>query len=228
MFDKKLGIIGGMGPLASAVLLELITEYTPVSADFEHIVIDMVSNPRIPDRTDYILGKSNVSPAPVIKDIRVKLEQDGCEVIAIPCNTAFCFYDEICEGSKAAIINPIVETVKALKEAGVNKVGIMATDGTIKTGLFQKELIKASIEPVVPDTVHQQKVMKMIYDDVKSGKNISKAELDCVKEHLMNMGAKKIILGCTELSMAKRKGICDDMFIDTLEVIANIAVKECR
>lgn len=217
-----------MGPMASAVLLELITEYTTVSKDEEHIVVDMVSNPRIPDRTEYILGKSDKNPAPIIKSIREELEARGCKVIAIPCNTAFCLYDEISEGSRADIINPVTETVRCLSDLKVKCAGIMATDGTISTKIFQNALRHSGIEPVTPSTEAQKTVMYMIYRDVKQGKPIKEEDLRAVEEDLRSQGAEVIILGCTELSMAKRAGLCEKGYIDTLEVIAKVAVDKCR
>lgn len=224
--SKKLGVIGGMGPLATALFMELVIEMTEASADCEHIPMDIVNIPGIPDRTDYILGRSQQSPIEEIKRIKAELEDRGAAVLAMPCNTAFCFYEELVKEG-LPIIHAIKETALCLKEAGVDKAGILATDGTVKTGLFQDGLAVYGIETVIPDEKHQSMVMSMIYEDVKAGRPISQEIMSAVEKHLKMQGAKVLVLGCTELSVAKRSGIAGDGYLDTLEVMARKAVLEC-
>ncbi len=223
---KKLGIIGGMGPLATALFMELVIEMTKADKDSEHIHMDIVNMPGIPDRTDYILGKSNESPLSFILQIKEELETRGAKVLAMPCNTAFYFYEELTK-SGLPMIHPIRESVLCLKEAGVDRVGILATDGTVQTKLFQTGLAEYGITAIVPDEVHQKLVMSMIYDDVKAGKNISADKIKAVEAHLKEQGAEVMILGCTELSVAKRSGLVKEGYLDTLEVMARKAVLEC-
>lgn len=224
--SKKLGIIGGMGPLATALFMELVIEMTQASEDSGHIYMDIVNMPRIPDRTDYILGKNNESPVKEICRIKKELEERGAEVIAMPCNTAFYFYDEIVK-TGLPIIHAIEETAICLKEAGVKSAGVLATDGTIQTKLFQEGLGRYGIEAVVPDDANQKLVMSMIYDDVKAGNTIPKAKIKSVEQHLKAQGAQILVLGCTELTVAKRSGIVGNGYLDTLEVMARKAVLEC-
>lgn len=223
---KKLGIIGGMGPLATALFMELVIEMTEAYKDSEHIHMDIVNMPGIPDRTDYILGKSNESPLPFILQIKGELEARGAKVIAMPCNTAFYFYEELTK-SGLSMIHPIRESALCLKEAGVDCVGILATDGTVQTQLFQTGLAEYGIKAIVPDEAHQKLVMSMIYDDVKAGRNIPTDKIKAVETHLKGQGAEVMILGCTELSVAKRNGQVKEGYLDTLEVMARKAVLEC-
>lgn len=223
---KKLGVIGGMGPLATALFMELVIEMTAAAEDSGHIPMDIVNAPTIPDRTEYILGKSSQSPVEQIIRIKKELEERGAEVIAMPCNTAFYFYDAITE-SGLPILHAIRETVLCLQEAGVKRAGILATDGTVQTGLFQSEMEEVGIQAVLPDAAHQKLVMSMIYEDVKAGHTISKDKLAAVEAHLKEKGAEVLILGCTELSVAKRNGLISDGYLDTLEVMARKAVLEC-
>lgn len=223
---KKLGVIGGMGPLATALFMELVIEMSDARQDKEHICMDIVNTPTIPDRTDYILGKSAESPLPDILSVKKELESRGAEVLAMPCNTAFYFYEELVKEG-LSIIHPIKETAICLKEAGINKVGILATDGTVQTGLFQEGLKGYDIEAVIPDETHQKFVMSMIYDDVKAGKPIAPDKIKAVEKHLKELGAQVLILGCTELSVAKRGGLVGEGYLDTLEVMARKAVLQC-
>ncbi len=223
---KKLGIIGGMGPLATALFMELVIEMTDARQDKEHICMDIVNTPAIPDRTDYILGKSKESPLPDILSVKKELESRGAEVLAMPCNTAFYFYEELVKEG-LPIIHPIKETAICLKDAGIKCAGILATDGTVQTGLFQEGLKECDIEAVIPDEVHQKLVMSMIYDDVKAGKPIEPDKIKAVEKHLKERGAQVLILGCTELSVAKRNGLVGLGYLDTLEVMARKAVLQC-
>lgn len=224
--SKKLGVIGGMGPLATALFMELVTEMTEASRDDEHIVMDIVSVPNIPDRTDYILGKSQNSPVEAIRGLKKELEDRGAEVLAMPCNTAFYFYDEIVKDG-LPMIHAIEETASCLQEAGVEQVGILATDGTVQTKLFQNVLEERGIRTLIPDETHQKLVMSMIYDDVKAGRSIDAGKLSAVEKHLKEQGAQVLVLGCTELSVAKRSGQVKEGYLDTLEVMARKAVLEC-
>ncbi len=224
--SKKLGIIGGMGPLATALFMELVIEMTEAYKDSEHIHMDIVNMPGIPDRTDYILGKKKESPVPEILRIKGELEARGAQVIAMPCNTAFCFYEELIR-TGLPMIHPIRESALCLKEAGVKSVGILATDGTVQTQLFQTGLAEYGITAIIPDETHQKLVMSMIYDDVKAGKNIPTDKMQAVESHLKKRGAEALVLGCTELSVAKRSGLVKEGYLDTLEVMARKAVLEC-
>ena len=90
---KKLGIIGGLGPMATAYFLERVTQMCDAKKDQEHIQIVLISNPAIPDRTKFLLGESNNSPLPLIIKSAEQLRTMGAEVIAIPCITAHCYYE---------------------------------------------------------------------------------------------------------------------------------------
>ncbi len=223
---KKLGVIGGMGPLATALFMGLVIEMTDAHQDKEHICMDIVNTPAIPDRTDYILGKSEDCPVEEILSIKKELESRGAEVLAMPCNTAFYFYKELIKEG-LPIIHPVEETAICLKDAGIKCAGILATDGTVQTELFQEGLKECDIEAVIPDEVHQKLVMSMIYDDVKAGKPIAPDKIKAVEKHLKERGAQVLILGCTELSVAKRNGLVGSGYLDTLEVMARKAVSEC-
>lgn len=219
-----LGVIGGMGPMAGIYFCELVTQKTLASKDGEHIDMVLCSFPRIPDRTAYLLDKSNPSPVDEIVRIGKSLVSQGCTVIAVPCVTSFALYDEYAPKIDAKIIHMPDETALYLKKNGVKKVGIMATDGTVHTGIFQSSCRKQGIETVVPDEIHQKMVMSVIYDQVKAGAPVDEkmfAEICC---HMQAQGAEKIILGCTELSLVFR-GKHPSVCVDAMEVLAVSCIK---
>lgn len=224
---KKLGIIGGLGPMATAYFLHLIINMTDAEKDQEHIEVLLHSKPQIPDRTNYILGVSKESPMPYLSQIGKSLVEQGADIIAIPCITAHFFQGKLEEEINCPIINAIEETAIYLKEENVSKVGIMATDGTIQSELFQNTLKKYDIECIIPEKNLQQKVMSIIYDNVKAGCPIDMEAFNAVTGKLFEEGAQVILLGCTELSMVKRDCNISKGFLDVMEVLARRVVLEC-
>lgn len=222
-----LGIIGGLGPMATAYFLQLVTQMTDADIDQEHIEIVIHSKPQIPDRTRYILGQSQETPVTEMIKTGNGLVAQGAEVLAIPCITAHYFQKELTEAIHVPVINAIEETVKYLEKHGITKVGIMATDGTMESGIFQKELESAGMEVVIPSQDKQKKVMHLIYENVKAGKKMDKQMFDEIGRELLMRGAQVIILGCTELSLIKRDFAIGYPYLDVMEVLARKAVLTC-
>ena len=147
---KQLGVIGGLGPLATAYFYELVIKMTDAASDQEHIGVLIYSKPSIPDRTAYILGDSRNNPLYPLIEAGQRLAGMGADYIAIPCITAHYFYQPLSENISIPIIHAIRETARFLKNAGVVCTGIMATEGTIRCGLLQKELKEYGIYSVIP------------------------------------------------------------------------------
>ena len=224
---RKLGVIGGLGPMATAFFMQMVIEMTEAKTDQEHIEMLIHNCPAIPDRTSYILGKSEVSPKPQIVQIGQQLAAYGVDIIAIPCVTANYFYEDLQKEIDAPIIDIIGETVKHLVEADVKCVGIMATDGTVSCGIFQKALEAAGIVVVTPGESGQQHVMHLIYQNVKATKPVEMERFATVSEELRQKGAEVIILGCTELSMIRRDEVIGAGYLDAMQVLAKVAVEKC-
>lgn len=223
----KLGILGGMGPMATVYFMELIVDMTKASCDSEHLEMVVYNCPSIPDRTEYILGKSDESPLPKMLEILEQMKQQGVDYVAIPCMTAHYFYNEL---SKAglSIVHGLRETALELKRMGITKAGLMATDGTISSGVFQKILEEEGIEIVIPDSEHQAKIMSIIYDDIKAGVMPPYHKVKEIKKYFINTeGAQIVILGCTELSLLKREYELGSSVIDTLDVLAKVSLQMC-
>ncbi len=224
---KNLGVIGGLGPMATAYLLELIVKMTDVKKDQDHLPVTLLSRPDIPDRTAYILGESDKSPLPDIIDYAKTLESLNASCIVIPCITSHYFYSEFAKSVKIPVINIVSETAAYLKSMGIKKAGIMATSGTVKTGLFQNALKKEGVEFVTPSEDGQKKVMHLIYDNVKAGLPVETKLFEEVTNELKEKGSECIILGCTELSLIKRDYNIGKGYLDALEVLAMASVLCC-
>ena len=224
----RLGVIGGLGPIATAYFLELVIKMTDAHCDQEHLEMVIYNCPSIPDRTSYILGKSKDNPVIPMVHIGKQLVKQGADYIAIPCITAHCFHETLTKAIKVPIIHIVKETVLHLKENGVKKVGITATDGTINSRLFQKELIALGVDFVLPSKKAQQDIMDLIYKNIKAG---LPAELDKflkISQELRGNGAEVIILGCTELSLIKRDYSIGAGYIDAMEVLAKASILSCQ
>lgn len=225
---KRLGVIGGLGPIATAYFYELLIKMADARRDQEHLEVVIFSKPSIPDRTDYILGRGNDNPLQPMIDIGRTLVGMGADYVAIPCITAHYFHDALQEGISTPIIHIIKETVDYLKSEGICKVGIMATEGTIYSRLFQAELEAFGMQSIVPSVERQQDVNDLIYKNVKANLPVEMERFQAVSEELHREGAQVIILGCTELSLIKRDYEVGPGYIDAMEVLAMRSIQLCE
>lgn len=221
---RLLGILGGLGPLASAYFYELLIEHTKATRDQDYIDIIMSGRATTPDRTDYILGKSNNSPLPYMIEDAKLLEQYGADLIVMPCNTAHHFIDEVRSSVSIPVPSIIEETAAFVKRAGLRNVAILATEGTITSNAYQDVFKLVGVDFTIPNKDIQQKITSIIYDDVKRGAIPPASKLTSVVEPLFKDGCDGAILGCTELSILKRELKNDDRYIDSLEVLAYIGI----
>lgn len=224
---KILGVIGGVGPLSTAYFMEVLINKTEAAIDQEHVEMIVLNHCSIPDRTAYILDSTKQNPVPYMQEDAKKLEALGCSVIATPCNTAHYFHDELQSSVKIQIINMIEETAIELKNQGIKRAGIMATNGTMHSNLFQNALLKYGIEPVNPSEENQSYVMSIIYDSVKAGIPIDLDKFKSVVNELRLHSCERIILGCTELSLLKKEYSLNDFYVDSLEVLCERAIIAC-
>lgn len=224
---KRLGVIGGLGPLATAWFMELVIRMTQAQTDQQHLDMLIYNIPSIPDRTAYLLDPSQESPLPPIIRIGKALAAQEAECIAIPCITAHYFLPQLSREIPIPIIDAVGETASHLRRFGVSAAGIMATDGTIATKLLQNALESQGIRAVLPDPGGQKKVMELIYEDIKADRPVDIEKFRQVSRDLRQQGAQVIILGCTELSLIKREHAIGPGFIDALEVLAQQSVLRC-
>jgi len=225
--EKMLGVIGGLGPMATAYFMELVTDMTDAATDQEHLRMLIYSAPSIPDRTRYILDNTSENPLPEMLRIGNVLANQGAERIAIPCVTAHYFFEQLESGIGVPVINGVRETALHLKNHGITKAGIMATDGTVSSRVFHRELEKCGIAAVTPSAQRQADVMSLIFDDIKAGKPVDLKKFEKIAAQLRENGAQAIILGCTELSLIKRDHAIGAGFLDAMEILAQQAILQC-
>ncbi len=226
-----LGIFGGMGPEATADLYKQILDITPASTDQEHIPTIIFSNPQVPDRMESITNGGDLIKPYLGFSVR-KLEEAGASFIAIPCNTVHYFYDYMQESVNIPIIHMIRETAAEVadKYPGVKKVGLLATTGTIESGLYNKELEARGFEVLTPaDSIEINMVMKAVYGiKSKSDPQLNEDLLAIAGRHLAGRGAEVIVLGCTEIPLAYNPERVDLPSVNATRVLAERAVSMFR
>lgn len=225
---KKLGVIGGLGPMATAYFLELITQMSDAITDQEHMEIYVISKPAIPDRTSYILGLSDKSPVTEMSVAGTKLKALGADLLTIPCVTGHYFYQEIEKNVGLPMINAVKETVDYLWNRDIKRAGILATEGTIKSGLFQCPMEEKNMKCILPNETGQKKMMDIIYNDIKAGKEAHMDNFEMIAKELRQQGAEVILLACTELSLLKKDYQIGKDYLDVMEVLAAKAVDICN
>lgn len=223
----RLGVIGGLGPMATAYYLELMIRMTDAQRDQEHPEIVILNIPSIPDRTAFILGNSRENPLEPMVELGKQLKNLGATVVATPCITAHYFHEALQEGIGLPLIHGIRCTAQLLQAAGIRKVGLMATDGTVQSGIFQRQVEDCGMELVLPDEIGQKGVMTLIYDQVKAGKQPDMTLFAAIRDELRSKGAQVVVLGCTELSLLKKEQDLGSGVLDALEVLAKESVLAC-
>ena len=221
---KTGGIIGGMGPGATALLFQKIIDHTDAKMDAEHIHILIDNRPSIPDRTAAILNRDD-TPVRKICESGKRLEEMGAELIAIPCNTSHYFYPYIQENLDVPVINMLEETAKECKKLGFASVGVLATTGTKKTGIYEQALSAQGLQTIYPDEAGQEVLMSIIYDYVKAGKPVTGEIFKEQLEDMESKGAQAFVLGCTELPIVFSDGDMGRRFIDSLDILAKKTVE---
>lgn len=233
---RIVGVVGGVGPEASNKFCEFLIKYKKAKTDQEHLRFLHYCNPKIPDRTDFILGRGN-DPAPeLIKSCNI-LKEIGSDFLVIPCNTAHYFLSEIQKHIDIPILDMTKLLIKKILDEypPITKVGVLATTGSIKTEIYQEYFRRVGVEAILPSEEDQENlVMRAIYGSkgVKAGKKmLPKKKLMLAAQKLIDRGAEAIVLGCTEIPLVLRQKdfaitLFDPMEISAKEIIKYIEEKE--
>ncbi len=228
LMAKIVGILGGMGPAATVDLFQRIVEATPARRDQDHLHILIDNDPAVPDRTAAIL-EDGPSPLPVMQAGLARLVRMGAELLAIPCNTAHHYWPALQASVEVPLLNMIQETAAWIREGlpQVERVGILATSGTLAVGLYQRALEAEGLIPLPPTPEELETIMAAIYQ-VKAGRagDEPKALLSRAGLALLERGAQALILGCTEIPLVLRDGDLPAPLVASNQVLAQAVVRE--
>jgi len=225
MTKKTIGIIGGMGPLATADLFNKIVLNTVADRDQDHLRVVIDNNPAIPDRTAALLDGGE-DPLPALLNGARNLISLGADMLLIPCNTAHGFYDKLVGLIDVPVIHMVDSACEEMERRGVKKAGLLATNGCVRAGIYQHFAANHGVELLLPTETEQKAIHELIYRGVKpNDPDYDAGTVRAVAERLIQNGAEAVILGCTELPLAwPMYGLCDIPHIDPTLILARKAV----
>lgn len=214
-----------MGPLATADLFSKIILCTHADTDQEHLHVIIDNNTDIPDRTGAILFGGE-DPVEQMALSAHRLQTAGAEFLIMPCNTAHYFYDRLKARVSVPVLNMLEETGLYLRKNEITRAGLLATDGTIRSGIYEKALEKYGITLLLPQPEDQKQVMHVIYDGIKAGNQaLDPTGFVSACKALLEKGAQTLILGCTELPLAFSIYHIDLPHIDPTLILAEASVR---
>ncbi len=233
MTDKVLGVLGGMGPLASAQFMLRLTLLTQAGRDQDHIPAVLWSDPRIPDRSAARLG-NGPDPLPWLLRGINGLRAAGCDAIAIPCNTAHAWFEPMAQAAGMPILHIVDATAADLRRIGITggTIGLMGTPLTLAMRLFQDRLASSGWDIIEPDPEQMQRLVSPAIAAVKANRVADAYQpLAEVVNSLAAQGATAVILGCTEIPLGLQAGPADTLrvpVVDTIDALARAAIQWAR
>lgn len=223
---KTVGIIGGMGPLATSDLYRKIILNTRAESDSEHIHIIIDSNTDIPDRSKAILFQCESPVKHLVKSAQ-RLERSGAELLVLACNSSHFFLPEVMGSVNVPILNMIDVTLYSTQRMGIKKVALLATEGTVKSGIYTNVYAKNGINVMLPSEIEQRVVTEAIYKGIKALNNdVDTQKFQMLVNRLTIEGAQAVILGCTELPIFVEENKINGVFIDPSLELAKAVILE--
>ncbi len=228
---KTIGIIGGVGPIATADFFQKLLRHVHASKDQEYPRVLIDSDSRIPDRTAAILGTGE-DPTQQLIAVGHNLARAGAEVLCIPCNTAHAFFDRVQSFLNTPIVNMVEEVANAIqkKYPGARRVGILATTGTRAAKIYDQALESRGLTAVhVSEVIQEMYVMEAIYgrEGIKAGgMSVPKQLLEKAIRELERAGADVVVLACTELPIVLQEASLP--LIDSNAVLADAVLARAR
>lgn len=234
MSEKICGVIGGVGPSATADFYKLVIAHTPATKDQEHLRVLIDSHPQIPDRTKAILEGGETPMQHMLESAQL-LQKAGADFLVCPCNTAHYFFEELQAKIDIPLVSMIEETAKYLQKNNINKAGLLSTSGTAKSGIYQNILGRFGIDVFIPEESGIKAEMEAIYGEqgIKAGvqyekteqnKKLFKLAIDQMRAHNID----GVIMGCTEIPLCLEASDCDLQLINPTAVLAQAVVDRCR
>ncbi len=229
--EKMLGVLGGMGPLASAQFMLRLTLLTPATRDQEHIPTVLWSDPRVPDRT---VGKlsGGADPLPWLLRGIAGLQHAGCGAIAIPCNTAHGWFDEMQAAARVPILHIVDAAAADLHRMRIKPgmIGVMGTQATLTMRLYQDRLGALGWDCIVPSEQEMTRLVSPAIALVKANRvEDAYAPLADVVRSLAARGAACVVLGCTEIPLGIQAGPEPALpLVDTIDALARAAIGWAR
>ena len=228
--QKTVGVLGGMGPEATVDFMAKVIAATPAGRDQDHIRMVVDHNPSVPNRQEAILADGD-DPGPALADMSARLEAAGAEFLVIPCNTAYVFADSIKAATTIPLVSIIDVTIAEVdrQAPGAKTIGLLATDGCLRAGVYQDALKTRGFVPLVPDSGEMARLMDLIHD-IKGGDTgvSSTAGMRELAMALCERGAEAMIAGCTEIPLVLDQSMLSVPLIASTDALAACTVALAR
>lgn len=222
---RRLGILGGMGPEATVLMMSRIVQRTAASDDCDHIPMLVDCNTQVPSRIDAIVKGVGPDPGAVLVSMAQRLEAAGVDGLVMPCNTAHLYADQIAGAVAIPFLDMVMLSAEKLAaNAGVGgRVGVLASPAVVQTGLYDRALRRCGLAAVYPP---DGDAMLPAIRAVKAGSAGAHehAAVQSASEALMAAGAGVIAVACTELSVLRSAIIADVPVVDALDVLVDAAI----
>jgi len=222
---RKVGILGGMGPEATVLLMSRIIARTPAQDDDDHIPMIVDNNTQVPSRIRALIEGTGEDPTPVLAGMAKGLKQAGAEVLAMACNTAHNYAPAIRAATDLPLLDMVALTAGHVvaKVPGVKKVGILASPAVRITGLFDRAFGALGVETLYPDD--ESRILAAIRAIKKSSAAPeARTILREAARELTAKGAQCLIVGCSEFSVIADAIAADYPVVDSLDVLADAVV----
>lgn len=225
--EQVLGIIGGMGPQATADFMGKVIRATKAGTDQENIRMLVDCNPKVPPRVGAILHGTE-SPGPAMADMARGLERSGADLLVIPCNTAHYYYKDVAGAVDIPVLNMIDLTAEYLSGLGVKEVLLLGTEALLLTGMYEKPLREVGIRLCLPG-------QDALADTLEAIRHVKAAQMEKahhkarqIAEWCEERGISQVILGCTELPLAFEGVKCGLHFYDPGDICAEAVVQKIK
>ncbi len=225
--QKTAGVLGGMGPEATVDFMARVIAHTDADCDQDHVRMLVDHNPHVPNRQDAILHGGE-DPGPLLAAMAAGLEAGGADFLVIPCNTAYVYQDAILAATHIPLISIIGVSIAAAQERapGAERIGLLATDGCLQSGIYQAGLEEVGLEMELPSESELGELMELI-KTIKGGKHTEKTArgMAALAEALASRGAGAIIAGCTEIPLVLGNDAVSVPLVSSTDALAEITVK---
>jgi aspartate racemase len=223
MTARRVGILGGMGPQATVLLMSRLIAAVPARDDADHIPLIVDQNPQVPSRIRFLIEGQGEDPAPTLAAMTRRLEQAGAEALAMPCNTAHHFAEAIRAASGLPFLDMVAASVDQARvlTGGKGQVGILGSPALRRIGLFDRAFAGTGVTPLWPtDEAPMLDAIRSIKAD--GATDAAKLAVRAASADLLSRGAKVQLIACTEFSLIAEPTVTDAIPLDTLDVLVRL------
>jgi len=220
---RRVGILGGMGPQATVLLMQRLIDATPAQDDADHIPLIVDQNPQVPSRIRFLIEGTGEDPAPTLAAMARRLQMAGAEALAMPCNTAHHFTDTIRAATPLPFLDMVAASVTAARShaAGATSIGILGSPALRRIGVFDRAFAGSGLSPLWPE---DEAALLAAIRQIKAGlqHDEARATLHRASAELLGRGARVQLIACTEFSLIANPTVTGALPVDTLDLLVGL------